>query len=152
MAIGTDAAIEFFGTQDALDDTSGSVADAAFSASSDLLTWTNDDDAITANLVFSGTYASAPDASSSVNCYVQLLNIDGSTGDQDAPDANFQHTYVGSFPLNDVTSAQLVSINISLPNVITSQIYQFYIENTAGQTLSAGWEILVTPKAIGPHA
>ena len=45
MAIGTNSAIDFFGTQDDLDSTSALVASNAFSIASDLVTWTNDDDA-----------------------------------------------------------------------------------------------------------
>ena len=60
--------------------------------------------------------------------------------------------YVGSFPVNDVTTAQYISINISLPNTVTSQQYELYVENVTGQSLPAGWDLSVTPKAIGPHA
>ena len=151
MAIDTDSAIEFFGTQDTLGTSSAAVADAAFSIAGDLSTWTNDDDAITANVVLLANYSVAPDANSSINLYVRPLNIQ-STNDQDVPDANFQHSYVGSFPVNDVTTAQYCSINISLPNTVTSQQYEFYVENVTGQSLPAGWDIYVTPKAIGPHA
>ena len=151
MAISTDASIEFFGTQDTLGTSSAAVADAAFSIAGDLSTWTNDDDAITANVVLLANYSVAPDANSSINLYLRPLNIQ-STNDQEIPDANFQHTYVGSFPVNDVTTAQYISINISLPNTVTSQQYEFYVENVTGQSLPAGWDIYVVPKAIGPHA
>jgi len=75
-----------------------------------------------------------------------------STNDQDVPDANFGHVFVGSFPLNDVTTGQYISIDIALPNTVTSQQYEFYVENQSGQSLPAGWDIYVTPKTIGPHA
>lgn len=151
MAIGTDSAVNFFGTQDTLGTSSASVADAAFSIAGDLSTWTNDDDAPQASVTALIDYASAPDASSVVNLYVRLLNTQ-STNDQEIPDGNFQHTYVGSFPVNNVTTNQYVTIDISLPNGQTSQQYEFYIENTTGQTIQAGWDIFVTPKTIGPHA
>jgi len=151
MAISTDAAIEFFGTQDTLGTSSAAVADAAFSIAGDLSTWTNDDDAITANVVLLANYSVAPDANSSINLYLRPLNI-VSTNDQEIPDANFQHSYAGSFPVNDVTTAQYISINISLPNTVTSQQYELYVENVTGQSLPAGWDLSVTPKAIGPHA
>jgi len=151
MAIGTDSAIEFFGTQDTLGTSSSAVADAAFSIAGDLSTWVNDDDAVTANVILLVNYSVAPDASSSINLYLRPLDVQ-STNDQEIPDANFQHSYVGSFPVNDVTTAQYISINISLPNNKTSQNYEFYIENVTGQTIPASWDIFVTPKAIGPHA
>tara|TARA_S200002703_G_scaffold1263_1_gene2211 strand:+ start:11535 stop:11999 length:465 start_codon:yes stop_codon:yes gene_type:complete len=154
MAIGSDTAIHFFGTQDTLDNTTSSVLDGAFSdGTNDLSAWTNDDDAPMAHAVFEGTFSVAPDAGSSVALYARKIDIgNAGTEDEDAPDANNTSSYVGSFGLNDVTSAQTKGILISLPNSKTSQIYNFYIQNNAGQTLSASWSLHITPVAIGPHA
>lgn len=149
MAISTDAAIEFFGTQDTITGSGGTVADAAFGAAA--TTWTNDDDARYASIILDCSFTTAPDANSSVNLYLRLLNIQ-STNDQDVPDANFPHVYVGSFPLNDVTTQQWCPIDIILPNTKTSQEYNFYIENKGGQTMDSDWDLHITPKAIGPHA
>jgi len=151
MAIETDAAVEFFGTQDTLGTSSAAVTNGEFSIAGDLSTWVNDDDAPQASVILLANFSVAPDANSSVNLYLRPLNIQ-STNDGDVPDANFQHVYVGSFPLNDVTTAQYINIQISLPNNQTSQNYEFYVENLSGQSLPAGWDIFVTPKTIGPHA
>lgn len=151
MAIGTDAFVEFYGTQDAIGTSSASVADAAFSIAGDLSTWTNDDDAPFAAIVFSGTFSVAPDANSVVELYVRMLNI-VSTNDEDIPDANNAAGFLGTFALNDVTSAQYRQILVKLPSGKTSAELEFYIRNSGGQTLSAGWDINVTPIAIGPHA
>ena len=150
MTIATDAAIEFFGTQDTLGTSSAAVADAAFSVAGDLSTWVNDDDAPQASVVLLANFTVAPAANTSINLYLRPLDIQ-STNDQEIPDANFQHTYVGSFPLNDVTTAQYINIQISLPNNQSSQNYEFNVENQSGQSLPAGWDIYVTPKTIGPH-
>ena len=151
MTISTDAAIEFFGTQDTLGTSSAAVSDNSFSVAGDLSTWTNDDDAPQASIVLLVNYSVAPDANSVINLYLRPLNIQ-STNDQPVPDSNFQHTYVGSFPVNDVTTAQYINLQISLTNNATSQQYEFYVENQTGQTMPAGWDIYVTPKTIGPHA
>jgi hypothetical protein len=151
MAIGSNSAIEFFGTQDTVTSTSSAVTDGSFSVAGDITTWTNDDDAPAAAVVFEGTYSVAPDVNSTVSLFARLMNIQ-STNDQEIPDSNFQHTYLGSFPLNDVTTEQFVAIEVGLPNTKSSQEYDFYIQNNAGQTVSAGWDIHVTPKTIGPHA
>lgn len=148
MAIGTNDAINKFGTQDTVTSTGASTANGAFTSAG---TWTNDDDAPMASAVATFTFSVAPTAGTSVALYTRLTDIDGTT-DQDAPDANFQHTYLGSFPVNDVTSAQTIAIDVALPNTVTSQIHDFYIENNAGQTISANWTIKVTPKTIGPAA
>lgn len=150
MSITTDAAIEFFGTQDTLGTTSAAVANDLFSIAGDLSTWVNDDDAPQASVILLANFSVAPDTNSSINLFLRLLDIQ-STNDQDVPDVNFQHVFVGSFPLNDVTTAQYIPIQISLPNNSTSQNYEFYIENKSGQSLPSGWDIFVIPKTIGPH-
>lgn len=154
MAIGTDAAIHFFGTQDTLDNTTSSVTDGSFSdGTNDLSAWTNDDDAPMAHVVFEGTFSVAPDANSSVSLFARKVDIgDAGTEDEEVPDANNTSGFVGSFGLNDVTTAQTKGITIALPNTKTSQIYHLYIQNNAGQTLSASWSLHITPVAIGPHA
>ena len=155
MAISTGTAIEFFGTQDNISGTStAAVANAAFStidATTGLIAWTNDDDAISASVTLSCTFTVAPTANSSLNLHARLLNVQG-TNDNTVPDANFQHIYLNSFPLNDSTAAQYITIDVGLPNAYTSQQYEFYIQNNSGQSLPAGWAVYITPKAIGPHA
>ncbi len=152
MTIGTDAAIGFVGTQDTLGTSSSAVADDAFSIAGDLSTWTNDDDAISANMVLLVNYSVAPDPNSVVNIYLRPLNIQ-STNDATVPDANFQDVYVASAPLNDSTVAQYIPFSIDLFRTMyqTSQDYEFYVENKAGQSLPAGWDIFPLPTAIGPH-
>lgn len=151
MTIGTDSAIHFFGTQDTLGTSSAQVTDDSFSIAGDLSTWTNDDDAPMASVTALIDYAVSPDVSTVVNLYVRLLNVQ-STNDADVPDSNFTHVFVGSFPINNVTTNQYITIDINLPNGKTSQEYEFYIENKTGQTIQAGWDIFVTPRTIGPHA
>lgn len=155
MAISTDAAIEFFGTQTTVTTGSGTAAviDGAFSGAGNALSgdWANTDDAPMASMVLSCAFATAPDSGSTVDLYARMMNIDGAN-DQMEPDADFGHVYLGSFPLNNSTSNQYIAIDIRLPNTQTSQYYQFQIQNNAGQTMSAGWTLKVTPKTIGPHA
>ena len=151
MAIGTNDSVAKFGTQDTVTSSSSSVADASFSVSGDVTTWTNDDDAERASIVLECTFSVAPDEASIVNLYARMMNIQ-STNDQDTPDANYQHMYLGFFPLNDVTSAQYIPIDVDLPLPKSSTEIEYYIENLGGQTISAGWDLYVTPKTSGPHA
>lgn len=154
MAISTNAAIDFFGTQDTLDNTTSAVTDGSFSdGTNDLSAWTNDDDAQMAHVVFEGTFSVAPDANSTVGLFARKMDIgNAGTEDEEVPDANNLGGFITSFGLNDVTSAQTVGRLIRLPNSKTSQVYNFYIQNNAGQTLSAGWSLHITPIAAGPHA
>lgn len=150
MAIGTDAIIEFFGTQDALDSTTAQVVNNAFSIAGDVVQWTNDDDAPEASVVLEADFAAAPDVASVIHLHARLMNI-VSTNDADVPDANNQNVYLGSFPMNDVTTVQWIPIRVVLPNNISSQVYEMYVENKTGQTLPAGWDLHVTPISKGPH-
>ena len=152
MAITTNDLIEKFGTQDSADDGSTSaVANNAFSVAADIAAWTNDDDAPFAAFVFSGTFASAATANSSVELFARKLNIDGGTDDEPTPSANNLGGYLGSFPLDNAT-AHTVGIVVKLPNTISSQQYEFYIRNSSGQSLNSSWALQVTPVAYGPHA
>ena len=155
MTIPTGAAVEFFETRDLLGNGVASVANNAFSdGTSDLNAYTNTDNLVIASAVLEFTTAITGDAGSVINLYARLVDI-GSAGTEDAevPDANFPHTYLGSFPHNNPsTSEQAASIQISLPNAVTGQIYNFYIENKTGQTISAGWELTIGGKALGPKA
>lgn len=149
MTITTNAAIEFFGTQDTITGSGATVVNGAFGAAA--TTWTNDDDAAMASVILSASFTTAPTANTSVSLYLRPLNIQSTNGG-DVPDANFGHVYVGSFPLNDVTTQQYIAIDIRLPNTQTSQQYDFYIENNGGQTIDSDWALYITPKTIGPHA
>lgn len=150
MAITTGAMIEYFGTEDTVSGTTSAVANGAFSVAGDVNAWTNDDDAVYATAKLLCTFSSTPTANTSVSLFARLMDISG-TSDQQAPDANNRHVFLGVFPLNDVTSAQIIPIEIPLPNSETSQVYEFYLYNQSGQSLPSGWSLLITPKAIGPH-
>lgn len=154
MAISTDAAIEFFGTQDTLTTSTSQVLDGGFSGVGDLASppWLNDDDAPMASVVFAGAYATAPTPGTSIALFARLMDVQGAN-DQGVPDSNYGHVFLGAFPLNDVGGAttQYVAIDVGLPNTKTSQGYEFYIQNNAGNTLNSGWNLYITPKTIGPH-
>lgn len=155
MTISTNAAIEFFGTQDTVTAGGGtaSVVDGAFSVAGDVVSggWTNDDDAPMAAVVLTCAFGTAPTANTTVNLYARLMNING-TSDALTPDADNTHVYLGSFLLDDTTAQQNIPLDVRLPNQYSSQVYEFYVENNGVQTMSAGWTLKVTPKTIGPHA
>ena len=80
------------------------------------------------------------------------MNIADTTKDADAPNADIQREFLGAFVLDNVTTEQVIAVQVALPNNKSSQEYEFYIENQGGQTISAGWSLQITPKTIGPHA
>ena len=156
MAIGSDASIEFFGTADALGNTTSAVTDGSFSdGTNDLNAWTNDDDAPYANVVLVWQYPSGTvDDDGAFNLYAQIQNPGGQTAETGVPTADHPHIHLGSFPVKDAgaTTDVSASIRIELPNTETSTVYHFYIENDSDVTMSAGWELEITPIAFGPHA
>jgi len=155
MAIGTDDAVDKFGTQDNLDDTTTSaITNGSFSVAADHADWTNDDDAPIASVVLTFQYPSGTlDATAHVKLHMALLNVDGTT-DEALPDSSFDRV-VGVFGVDaglGATTDVSIAEDIALPNTKTSQEYSFRIENNTGVTISANWDLLITPKTIGPHA
>lgn len=151
MPISTGALVEFFGTQDTLGNTPTAIADDSMSLATDVVAWINDDDAPMASATLSVTFAVAPDVSTSVNLFVKVNNVQG-TNDQQEPTVQKPHTYLGTFPVDAVTTAQFQTIDIALPNAYASTEFVFFIENKCGQTVPAGWDLFITPKSYGPKA
>ena len=153
MAIGTNDTIEKFGTLDDLDSTSGTVANNAYSVQGDLASWTNTDDAPMAAMIGLFTFGTAPTAGTTIDLFCRLLNIVDTTKDTQTPTDDQPVIYMGSYVLDNVTTEQVLSIDIALPNAKSSQEYEFYIKNNGtGQTLSSGWSLQVMPKTYGPSA
>jgi len=150
MTIGADANIDVFGTQDTLGTSSSAVADGAFSVAADLSTWNNDDDVREGFAIISPNFSIAPDANSGVDLFIRPLNIQ-STNDAEVPDANMLQGFLGTFDLNDVTTAQYPWMFFRIPNSYTSSDYEFYTLNNSGQSMPAGWDMFVTPITNAPH-
>ncbi len=155
MAIGTDSLIDFFGTQDQVDDgTTATVATTAFSEASSELT--NDDDAPFVNAVLECQFDTTFPTLGSIDLYCRPLNI-VSTSDPGVPDANNLTHFLGFFPIDFGVAADTNYFShlygARLPNNIISQIYEFYFHNNAtGQTIGQDWNLWVTPTTVGPHA
>lgn len=157
MTIGADSVIDFFGTQDQIDDgTTGTVANDAFSEASSA--WTNDDDAPEANFVLECQFDTTPptDFQGTIDLYARPLNITG-TSDPGVPSATNKNVYLGHFPIDYTIAADtnmfLYLSDVELPNNITSQIYEFYFHNNGtGQTIGVDWNLWITPITVGPHA
>ena len=155
MAIGTNAAVWFFGTEDTVDDgATQAVTTTSFSV--DQATWTNDDDAPHASFVLTFQYPSGTITSGGIHLYARLLNTN-STTDAPVPSANYLSQYLGSFAtgvtqMAATTDYALQTGPVDLPMMKTSQEYEFYLQNSCGVTMTAGWTLKITPMALGPHA
>ena len=160
MAIGTGDGIDKFGTQDTVTAAGGTAAvgNTGFSAASDVVSggWVNADDAPMAGFVLTFQYPSGTIVSDGIILYMRLMDVDG-TNDEPQPDTNYKKHPIGKFT-PDTAMAALTDNSITLghdvplPNMKSSQVYEFYIENQIDVTISAGWTLKIVPKSIGPHA
>jgi len=158
MAIGSDAAVYFFGTATDLSTTATTalVATTAISAASDLDEWTNSDDAPTAAFLLEvDDWSAAPTAGETIDLFVTLVSVNGSN-DEPGKDASYDGHYVGSFIVDAADAAQYLVIGpTGLPVLATSQEYQFWVVNNTSVGMGTGnneWRIKVTPTTFGPHA
>ncbi len=156
MTISTDSTIEFFGTTDAVDDTSTSaVNDGAFSVAADISAWTNDDDAPGAMLILRWQYPSGT-IDGDIAVHVRPINIDG-TDDPPAPTTSDPRGSAGGFEIStgqSTTTDTVYEAYVPFRTFATktSQEYEFYLYNQSGVQMSANWDLDIVPKTIGPHA
>jgi len=158
MAIGTDALIDFFGTQDLITHatTTGAITNNSFSVvqAADVLPWTNDDDAPSAIMVLKCRWTTtAPTDGTMINVHIRPLNVQ-STNDTPVPTA-VTPSYLTNFRADgDVaadTYVHLITPVFALPNSYTSAVYEFYLENKTGQSITTAWTWYITPVTKGPH-
>lgn len=156
MTIGTNDIIDNFGALTSIDDGgTSSVASAAFSVAADITVWTNSDDVKWARFVLKAQWATVTGvANKAINIYARPINIQ-STNDPVVPSANNLWECIGGFNIYAAAAATDYYFHSSLcrlPNMASGQEYEFYIENSTGQTISAGWALWIMPLADGPHA
>ena len=157
MAIGTNAAVWFFGTEDTVDD-GATQAITTTSFSVDVATWTNDDDAPYASFVLTFQFPSGTITTGGIHLFARLLNTNGTT-DAPVPSTTYLSKYIGSFDTAATAGSMVATTNYSiqsgpldLPMMKTSQEYEFYLQNSCGVTMTAGWTLKIQPMALGPHA
>ena len=153
MAIGANAAVWFYGTKDDLASSSALVASNGFSIASDLITWTNDDDATHVAITVEFTQDVAAADFGGHNIFFRALNVDG-TNDDEIPEIEYPHYFMGFFPaLNAILTTQRSTLApIALPIYKTSSVWEVYLENKSGEEIDAGWTVFITPMSLGPHA
>ena len=99
------------------------------------------------------TFAAAPTAGGTVDLYMTLDDIDGTSDETPLPaasDITYLGKYVGSFVVDNQDVAQIKPIVISLEGV---QKAQFYILNSSGQQISysaTATTVKITPFSYMP--
>ena len=139
-----------WGTEKTLEANGGSCASAAIVQANDA----------TYGVVADG--ASYPDAEFALRCqwatitsienktidlYARELNFD-STNDAIAPTATYTHRYINSFRISAVGANTDQYMKIKAYDVPKEA--EYYIINSSGQTISAGWTLKVTPVTNKP--
>ena len=155
MTITTGDRVDKFGTLGDLDSTSAAVNDGSYSVAGDLNTWTNSDDARSANVALrwqfpSGTFDSNP----YVELHARRIDYTG-TMDEEVPSDDYRGALVGRFRLDAGLAATTNSVsmtNIDLNNFKPAQVYEFYTKVVAGVQMSAGWKVEIMPLTDGAHA
>lgn len=134
------------GTQKTLSTTIAAIANNAMSAAIGTYDATDTLDYPDAEFALKVTFGTAPLEMSSLDLCVRPLDIQG-TNDAEVPDAGFQPHKIGSFSLNNVTSAQwLFCRAYDLP-----KSGEFYLFNSAtGQSTVANAELYMTPLSYAP--
>lgn len=138
MAITTGAIIVEKGTQATVISDAVSIINGAFNAGT-VTALVPTDKVAKGDAILDIQYSVAPDGD--VKLYRRNLNIDG-TNDASQPDVSFEHTIVGVFPLDPVTTRQY----IPLTDIEIVGDQEFYIKNAGGQSTTGTTIVKVTPK------
>ena len=101
-----------------------------------------------AKFVISVTFGTAPAEGTTLALYARPLDIDG-TNDTDAPETTRPTVFIGTFTVNNVTTAQYIEL---LAQDVPWNAAYYLHNNGAGQTVSAGWTLKVTPYTVAPAA
>lgn len=145
MALPTGAAIWVYDTAVTAISSTSAIATTAFSATTLLPVVST---APLADAVLDvAILTTAPVAGDAFHLYRRDLNVSG-TNDSTVPDANFKNTYVGSFPLDLVTTRQY----ISLTDIPLTADQEFYVENDTLQSTTGTTVLTVTPKSYNAQA
>lgn len=137
--------IVVFGTPKTLEANGGAIANNAVVQADDATYDQVSDGAgfMYADFVLGFTYATAPTEGTVLALYARPLDIDG-TNDAEVPEAARPTMFIGSFVVNNVTTAQYAQ----LMERQVPKLASYYIHNSAtGQTVSAGWTLKVTPRS-----
>ena len=145
-----DESIWTYGSTITCEESGASIADAVFTQADDAnLTAANQADYTHCDVLLSTVDTTVnPDIGGVVNVYLRPINIEG-TEDQPPPSANFPHKFLCAMPIDDDEAlTQAIKVEARLPN--PNDDCEAYIENQCGQTISAGWNLRITPKALRP--
>lgn len=104
-----------------------------------------------AEFVLTCTFGTAPTEGSTISLYARPLDIDG-TSDAEAPETTRPTVFIGTFTVNNVTTAQSIVLNGIYAQGVPAKADYYIHNNATGQTISTGWKLTVTPRTLQPMA
>jgi len=148
MTIPTGGMKEYRGTTKTLEANGGSITNGSVVQADDATydTVSDGEGCPDAEFVLGATFGTNPTEGTTLALYARPLDIDG-TNDAEAPEAARPTRLIGSFVVNNVTSAQYMILRArDVPKLAS-----YYIHNNGtGQTVSSGWTLKVTPITYAP--
>lgn len=91
------------------------------------------------------TYGTAPTENAVISLMARPLDIDG-TSDADVPEVSRPNLPIGSFSVNNVITTQTILINGGYAQDVPKKADYYLLNNGTGQSISAGWKLLATPR------
>ncbi len=99
-----------------------------------------------AEFVLGFTFGTAPTEGTVLALYARPMSIDGSNN-AEVPEATRPTEFIGSFVVNNVTTAQYARLLVRDVPLIAN----YYIHNNGtGQSVTSGWTLKVTPRTYKP--
>ena len=149
MALSAGSAIEVFDTTTDVSNTSAAVNATTYSVVGDITAFTNSDEAALFSAILECKFTTTqPADDDTITLYARPINI-LTTNDAPVPSAEYRHTYIGDFPIDDATAADtlmyLPLAGLKFPNVKANTEFEFYIYNNTDQTITSGWKLHITP-------
>lgn len=148
MPISTNDAVVKYGTEKTLEASGASIANNAIVLADDASYDIEVDGggAPDGEFVLTAAYGTAPTVNTTLDLIARELNISGANH-APASTATYRQRFIASFVVFNQTATQyLKAYGWNLPKLANYYIYN----NATGQTVSAGWTLKVTPRALGP--
>lgn len=90
-------------------------------------------------------FGTAPTENAVISLMARPLDIDG-TSDAEVPEATRPTVPIGSFTVNNVTTTQTILITGGFVQDVPKKADYYLYNNGTGQSISAGWKLLATPR------
>ncbi len=104
-----------------------------------------------AEFYLSAAFTTAPTEGTTLNLYARPLDID-STNDAEVPEAARPTVFVGVFVVNNVgtSTMQYMQLQGGYARDMPAKADYYLHNNATGQTVNAGWKLVVVPRTRGP--